>query len=364
MRGPILTALVLIGVAARLALPPLGYNFDFTSYQIVSQIVADGGNVYAETTRYNYGPLWFLTLGLIRAIASLAPYPETGFRYGIVLVLTIADLAIAAILNRRFGARAALLFFLNPLSIVITGYHNQFDNVAIAAGLGAMLLAETSARSGDRRRWIAALCLLGLSLTVKHIFFLLPLWLAFRARSWREALVCATLPVAIFVAGFLPFLATGREGILHNVFLYHSFANGFLFRGLPPPVPATLLFIAALAAVGYLLRRRPLFDSALAYLIALVVLSPAMANQYLAIPTAAIAVAMNPGYALYTLSSFVILLTNADGLHLGAMQRLLGPEVWPWISDRYSYDLPVCVLAVGLLWQVLRWREAEARTPR
>lgn len=60
-RLPILLALVIvIGVALRLALPLLGHNFDVESYRIVADIMGDGGNVYAETSRYNYWPIWFL----------------------------------------------------------------------------------------------------------------------------------------------------------------------------------------------------------------------------------------------------------------------------------------------------------------
>ena len=49
---------VVLGVALRLWMATLGHNWDLASYQTVAQIVDAGGNVYAETERYNYGPLW------------------------------------------------------------------------------------------------------------------------------------------------------------------------------------------------------------------------------------------------------------------------------------------------------------------
>lgn len=344
----------LFGVVARFLLPHFGFNYDLISYGIVSDVFAAGGNVYAETERYNYGPAWFLILGAVRAIAHLTADPDGSFRLGIVAVLTLADLAIALMLERRFGAAAALIFFLNPVSMIITGYHNQFDNVAIAAGLAAVLAYQgAEGGRGGRRRRIAALCLLGLSLTVKHIFFALPLWLAFRAGSRRDRALAAGLPVAIFVASFLPFARTGWQGILHNVFLYKSFNNGLVTRLLhDAAVPPALVLVLGLAATGWLLRKRPLFESALLYLVLLVILAPAMANQYLAIPMPAVAAAMNPAYAVYLLTAFLIVLSNVDGLAFGLF-RWLGV---PWVEGRYGYDVPVVILGAGLAWQILSWR--------
>jgi hypothetical protein len=49
---------VAIGVGLRIWVSTLGYNFDFESYAVVASIIDSGGNVYAETHRYNYGPVW------------------------------------------------------------------------------------------------------------------------------------------------------------------------------------------------------------------------------------------------------------------------------------------------------------------
>lgn len=351
-----------LGVVARFVMSGFGYNHDLISYGIVSDILSAGGNVYAETERYNYGPVWFLVIDLVRILSDLTADPGRYFRIGIVLVLTLADIAIAAMLNRRFGAVAAVLFFLNPVSILITGYHNQFDNVAIAVGLAAVLTAEKAEAEGNRRLGIAALGLLGLSLTVKHILFLLPLWLAFRAGNWRDRALAAVLPVAIFAAGFLPFAARGWHGIVHNVFLYRSFGNGpvtSLVEMTGMPVPPVLLLVAGLAAAGWLLRRRPLFEAVLVYLVLLVVLSPAMANQYLAIPLAAVAVALNPLYALYVLAAAAIILSNEDGLklHFFTKMRL------DWMDGRFAYGVPLALLAGGLIWQTARRRRTAPPAP-
>ncbi|CAM8376021.1 hypothetical protein MCEMHM7_00896 [Candidatus Methylopumilus planktonicus] len=50
------------GLGIRLFCASRGYNWDVDSYRVVADIVARGGNVYQETGRYNYGPIWFYIL--------------------------------------------------------------------------------------------------------------------------------------------------------------------------------------------------------------------------------------------------------------------------------------------------------------
>jgi len=44
--------------------------------------------------------------------------------------LSLVDLGIFFVLWKKFGRPAAALFFLNPISVIITGYQSQFDNLA------------------------------------------------------------------------------------------------------------------------------------------------------------------------------------------------------------------------------------------
>lgn len=96
--------LVLAGIAVRFAISFLGGNFDHQSYAIVAEITDRGGNVYIETFRYNYGPIWFNIIHVFDEIADLfAANYEVVFRCMLVGLLTATDLAIAYLLYRRFG---------------------------------------------------------------------------------------------------------------------------------------------------------------------------------------------------------------------------------------------------------------------
>ena len=112
--------LVLVGFGLRLLVAMRGHNYDFDSWVIVARIMDHEGNVYAETARYNYGPVWANVLLLLYRIAG----GRVGvFRYILVGFLSLADVGILVVLYKKYGFRAGAFFFLNPVSIVITGYH-------------------------------------------------------------------------------------------------------------------------------------------------------------------------------------------------------------------------------------------------
>ena len=368
-------AAAVLGIAARLLAATQGHNYDIESYWIVAGIVDEGGNVYAETHRYNYGPAWFFVLGAIKELAELFADPFVAFRYLVPTLLSAVDLWIAFMLARRFGRLTATLFLLNPVVILITGYHSQFDNLAVAVGLAAMLLLERADRSDggrmERRWWTAGVVVLGLSLVVKHLLVVLPVWLAMRQRSLKRSAVMLVLPPAILVGSFLPFVAEGGSGIVANVIEYRSAENapfhGWLLpRLLQRHVSEVMLFGGVLLLLGLAWRRRPPVEQLLLYTVAVVLLSPGLYNQYLAIPAAAMAAFMNVGYLAYIAASTAYLVADGSNLgNLGVRELLPG-----FLVRREMGDLPyaylIAVLAVGLIITAMEiyWhRTRDGRAP-
>lgn len=345
-RAPVLLALVIvIGVTLRLSLPLLGHNFDVESYRIVADIMGDGGNVYAETSRYNYGPIWFLIVhGLDMLPGGGAGDPAAALHFKIAAFLTLVDIGLFAILYRRYSLAVGALFFLNPVSILITGYHSQFDNLAVFLGFAAVVLFD---RVEGTRGKAALLVCLGLSLIAKHLLFLFPLWLAMRRQGWMDRILVLTIPYGLFAASFVPYLRSGLEGILANVFLYRSQNNAPLWRPLLPDavfeiVPLIVFFVGAMLAIGWLMRERTMFDQMRAYFIALVVFSSAIANQYLAIPATSIAASWNLAYAAFSQVGTLVLFFDANGLALGNFG-------WTPRTTGVGYTLCVVFLAIGLV---------------
>ena len=100
------------GVAARFWVGRFGVNFDFDSYRIVVDLVQHGQNVYAGTTRYNYGPIWFNILNLLDWLAG---HEVHRFRLVLTSFLTLADIGIFWVLWGRYGQWLAAIFFLLSL---------------------------------------------------------------------------------------------------------------------------------------------------------------------------------------------------------------------------------------------------------
>lgn len=346
-RGRVLAVplVLVIGVALRYWVSTLGSNFDLESYGIVADIVDRGGNVYAETERYNYGPIWFYVLGSLHDVSGLFTDPAGAFRPLLIGVLTLADIGIWAVLHRRFGRIAGFLFFLNPVSIIITGYHNQFDNLAILVGLLAMLVYAAS--------FVPGLLLLGLSLTIKHVLLVFPLWLAIKEKGLERKLAALALPISVLVVSFVPYLGAGRSGIVANVVEYRGHDNAPFWHGvlpaqLQPFVSPFLLFAGAMLVLGFVWRRRDDLDLALLYLVALVVFAPSIANQYLAIAVPAMAAFPSLFFLPYQVLSAWFLAIHPQGLHNEWLRERSPTQLVAEVGMPRAYDLVIMALALGL----------------
>lgn len=352
---------IVVGTMLRLAVAQRGYNFDIASYRIVADIMANGGNVYAETQRYNYGPIWFHILAFLDFLPFPISDPLLSLRWKVTVFLSITDIAIASCLYRWYGLKIATLFFLNPIAIIITGYHSQFDNLAILIALISVKIIDHETKTISYKHFLGLL-LLGLSLSIKHVLFIFPLWLAFKNNRWRDKILSIGIPYTIFLGLFLPYLHKGADGIINHVFLYRGFANAPFWKGVAPTViidkiPIFILFTGILVFFGLFIRHRKPLESLFLYTIALVVFSSAVANQYLAICLVAITINWNFIYALYTIAGTVYLFASSDGLHFTLLQQYLGKS---GNSSVIGYQELILLLFLGLIMQLLS-KEKQSR---
>ncbi len=316
---------ILTGIVIRFVLMYWGHNFDFESYCIVGELAASGNNVYAFTSRYNYGPIWFILLG---TFWKLAAGNILLFRIFIVSTLTLCDFLIAKLISQKAGNFWGLIFFLNPISLIITGYHNQFDNIAVLFGAYAVSCLEKSADERDfKAADIYGTILLSFSLITKHILFAFPLWVLLNKKiDARKKFLYAFIPPLIFLISFIPYWAEGSQGILNNVFLYKSFNNFpllglgvFNHLGMFLPYQKYIClpaFIVLMVGCAYCFRREEIYDLFLLYIIALVCFSSAIANQYIVIPCMALIILLRKKSALYFLLGLLFLSLNKNGLHI------------------------------------------------
>ena len=295
-------------------------NFDTQSFLIAVQSVVSGENVYAATDRYNYSPLWAFVATGIWELSK--PNPGT-FVLLLGLLQIAADVASTFLLvgigRLRLGLsddesrRRAMLFFTNPISVLISCSHGQFDGLSILFLLGAIFLAAPAA-SGRRR--VGASALLALSLLVKHITIFHPLLFSKRrdrdtsSNGLPDALVLA--PYLVFAAAFVPYAgALGK--IVDNVLLYGGRLSSVALERaggvqglveLAPRRPAlfSLLLLAAVAWAFWETRGWELSRASLVLFLTLLSFSPSHGVQYAVWPIALGSLYPSAAYGVFTLA--------------------------------------------------------------
>jgi len=225
-RHPVV-ALAAFAAAAR-ALPSFlldrGLPFDVAAHFWIGLLTLAGRNPYTDPLaqgRYPYPPL--------HAVLSAALVTLSGGDRALFLVLDKLAPALGGVLlsvvlyaaARRLGQspsralRAGLLYALNPLPVLVTAYHGQFEELPLAGiGLAVLLL---SARPGARVRGVAVVgsgLAVGLAVAYKTWPLLFVPGLLAMVEGTRRRLLyplAVLAPLAVSIALFA--LAFGRGGV-------------------------------------------------------------------------------------------------------------------------------------------------------
>lgn len=284
---------VLVGLGLRILLAWAYYgNYDQQSYEIVQGIVRTGGNVYAETSRYNYSPLWSFLLAGLDWAGNVLSWPDHAT---IRIFLTLVDALTAYVLLRVSGALAAAIFLLSPVSILITGYHGQFDNLAV-------LLLLVTLIAPARATWLlASAAVLVKQLVLPITLFLQPAW------PYRQRILLAAAAAIVFFLSLVPYMGGGGAlGIVRNVLTYGGLVGDYGITSLHPALaqPGAAFFLRLLLIGAFLLMAaRPPKEPIRALLLAMLlfpVLTPGFGTQYFMLPIALGAVTRGRMFWLYT----------------------------------------------------------------
>ncbi len=320
---------------------------DIEFWRRFARLVASQGLVktYALEQSFNHPPL----MGYWGA-GSLALAEALGVRFALVfkLPMILASAASIVLLWRAGVSRAALvLFALNPVDVLICGFHGNTDSLCAALSLLSALLLERG-RPGLSGLALAA------ALNVKLIpaVIVLPLLLSIRGKGMFRFM----LGVASAVLPAVPVLVQDAAGLYRNVIGYNSSIAGWgihlpfiLGQRQLPGFAASLyllflakgkyLLLAATAVLGLLNRRRRAWNTfelgALAFSIFLVI-APGFGAQYLVYPlyflfASRLRVAVE--YSLLA-SAFLVLLYSLswDGRFLVASARHTMVRAFPHLT--------------------------------
>lgn len=342
---------IIVGVILRFFISLHGYNYDFLSWVIVGDIVSHGGNVFYLTSRYNYAPLASLAFGASYWFSGFFHNPNLVYRFLLISYLTLADLGISYYVAKKNNVFWGLMFFLNPVSIVLTGFHNQFDNVAVLFALiGVEFIMRALQKDKDNlcKYDFWAILFLTLSLLTKHLIIFFMLWILINKTIGFKRKLCYTLiPINLFFISFIPYLSLGLNDIITNVFFYRSANNMPLFWGIENIVPFLsedfiLIFISLIIISAYIFWKQPIDRSLLIYLICLVCFSSAITPQYLAIPLVSLFLLGDLQKYFYVIWSTIFFTVYPYELNL-----------MPSFSNRYFTS--ICTYGYGISAIILLW---------
>jgi hypothetical protein len=182
------------------------------------ELTRSGRNVYASEIRYPYFPGW---LAIEMAVYQLSVQWRLPFwaavRGAIVVGDTLLCFALWWAAGRAWGpARgrwAATLYSLNPIAILVSGYHGQFDALpSLFSILGAGFLI------GRRPRAVPAGLLLGVAMALKPFpALLVPVFMRAPGLSLAARALVGGLAVGVVGAVTAPYLLADALGVVQNI---------------------------------------------------------------------------------------------------------------------------------------------------
>jgi hypothetical protein len=324
---------VLAGTMVRLILAASVYgNIDMQAYEADVRIVSNGGNIYAETDRYNYSPVWFLTLYALKRI-QLA-LPGVSFHFAVKAFLCVIDLLTLAVLlliariRKLSPVAVAIFFYLNPVSYLMTGYHGQFENFAM---LGVLIGVFLYLWLADRPIWGTVLLWLFATagMIVKHnTFYELIICLHSAIRRYWVKMSLFVISVAVFLSLFIPYWAVGGKGIIENVFKYGSGFGAYGLTWLFEYPWLKNLFILAMFVFPLFLRGRDIIARCLLGTLFFLTFTTGIAIQYFVFPIAIGALRSSIFLLVYTIFATLFMFGSVNNVFIPGFQIFQWNIVW------------------------------------
>lgn len=248
-----------------------GVSYDIQSYAIQAATTLHHQNVYDVTTRYPYPPVWIWIVALMQVLATATQLP---FGAVVELPALLGDLALMSLIyryaQRRFGPSLyalllAALFGLNPVTLLVSAGHGQFDSLVLFfLLLAAYLRAPTPDLPPDRKSnfrqshalWSA--CALGVAVALKGYPILYAPYLVASAPKGRRIASALLVLAPLVISGVIYSLMFGFSSqMLPNILQYSSTYDagwGFVLLRVDPTISmATLKLLSGIAKVTLML---------------------------------------------------------------------------------------------------------------
>ena len=363
---------------------PVGAGFDIDSYRLVTDALLSGRDVYtAVAGRHPYLPFQMFVMGSMARLAA-----ATGLPYVVAVKLPsiLADVALTGLIYRavaggqaggrrgcEWAAYLALLYALNPVSLLVSSYHGQFEAVTL-------LLLAGGWWQWERRRATASAATLGLAILNKTWPVLFLPVVLIRLGNWRARLGYTALALgipALAVVAYLLAYDADPAPMLGRALTHRGNAGYWgpsavlmpaagVWPALQPLADALvaarngLLGAAALLALWWTQRQTAL-DAFLTLLLAVMAVTVGFGIQWLLwlVPFALLA-GQDRWARVYSLAAALMLAIHLYGLHMVPwLVEWLSPPAADWLIRLSA--LPAWAIVVA--WLVVRLRAARLTGP-
>lgn len=332
-KAAMMTTILILGTGIRLMLAYELYgNYDQNSYEIVTDILRHGGNVYVETSRYNYSPVWFYVLHTLDYVHQ--NHSGVPFHFVVRSFLTLIDagsFVLLVLIARRTNqsvCKTALFFYVNPVSFLITGFHGQFENVTVFLLLGGIYCYYRWAFS---RATLALLWIFSTAaMIIKHnVFYQVIIFIRQRTQGLLKTGLFFGASVLLFLLSFIPHLnKESWDAIVNNAFLYSSSTNWYGTTFLIKLSCLKYLFLLGLLWFSYRRISDDLIDRALCGMLFFLTFTTGLGIQYFVLPIALGALRPSPAYVIYSIVCGLFLLGSGSNCHLPGFNCLNINLVW------------------------------------
>jgi hypothetical protein len=375
-------AAIVFGTLLRLAIAAWEPEIaDINNAHRVADVLRAGGTLYVDTKGlFPYPPVWNR---VEVAAAALSDGGQMGFAFWIKLPSILADAAIAILLMLLVpggrGGWLATAYALNPVPILISAGHGQFDAVAILGCVAALYFLQR------RPHAVASGLCLGAGIALKSFpVLLLPVfWPFVPARQRLRFAAAAVLPTALLLSTYLLFVPAA---VVREVFGYsgasdHGWAaivrgiaalrtrNPFLDLAGPLGV-AKVVFLALYLVALWRWSREPVPTEPLAWRIAVVfvafyVVYGGIGSQYLLWAVPFLLLVSLPAGLLYSAAAVCSLVPFYRLFYSGVVladpiyrPERLGPRFAAWLVGTSIWWL----FCAGWLLRSVLFRGSERRS--
>jgi len=299
-----LTLLVML-LAARslflLCLPHGAHSSDVNNWIGVDAALDSGANPYNTTTFLNWPPLWMQVIFAAGRVARAGNFQLVNVLRCVLIAAEGGVLLLTHALLQRYCSRERSFWLalgaiaLNPISILLTCQHCNFDIFVALFVLLALGFLLRFSENGDPVDWLCGCACLGLGALTKTVPLVLMPALAFGLRklAWKVRMLGALLLLGPISLGISVIYSLGPKAVTDNVLHYRSIAGYFgvtgIFRIVQWPwasnaytrlFPVVILALLALCALFAVRRARATSEELPLYFLGLLAVVPGLGPGY------------------------------------------------------------------------------------